>query len=84
MLRSLCSRLRWMIIVSTAVYCIAPLALADECFLHDGDIVVMIGDSITEQHLYSNYVEMWRMPIITTRCFAALSFRRSPSRTGST
>src|SRR5262245_63488952 len=28
-------------------------------FLKDGDTVVMIGDSITEQHLYSNYVEMW-------------------------
>jgi hypothetical protein len=22
-------------------------------------MIVMIGDSITEQHLYSNYVEMW-------------------------
>jgi lysophospholipase L1-like esterase len=28
-------------------------------FLKDGDTVVMMGDSITEQHLYSNYVEMW-------------------------
>lgn len=28
-------------------------------FFKDGDHVVMIGDSITEQHLYSNYVEMW-------------------------
>jgi hypothetical protein len=28
-------------------------------FFRDGDVVVMIGDSITEQHLYSNYVEMW-------------------------
>jgi lysophospholipase L1-like esterase len=28
-------------------------------FFKDGDTVVMIGDSITEQHLYSNYVEMW-------------------------
>jgi lysophospholipase L1-like esterase len=28
-------------------------------FFKDGDVVVMIGDSITEQHLYSNYVEMW-------------------------
>lgn len=38
-------------------------AAADEFFLRDGDRVVMIGDSITEQHLYSNYVEMW----VTTR-----------------
>lgn len=32
---------------------------AGEFFFKDGDVVVMIGDSITEQHLYSNYVEMW-------------------------
>src|SRR5262245_12652114 len=38
-------------------------AAADDFFFHDGDRVVMIGDSITEQHLYSNYVEMW----VTTR-----------------
>lgn len=34
-------------------------APAGEFFFRDGDTVVMIGDSITEQHLYSNYVEMW-------------------------
>ena len=32
---------------------------AEDFFFRDGDRVVMIGDSITEQHLYSNYVEMW-------------------------
>jgi len=32
---------------------------AEEFFFKDGDRVVIIGDSITEQHLYSNYVEMW-------------------------
>src|SRR5471030_3126896 len=32
---------------------------AAEFFFKDGDVIVMIGDSITEQHLYSNYVEMW-------------------------
>lgn len=32
---------------------------AEDFFFKDGDVVVMIGDSITEQHLYSNYVEMW-------------------------
>ncbi len=37
----------------------AASAHADEFFFRDGDVVVMIGDSITEQHLYSNYVEMW-------------------------
>jgi lysophospholipase L1-like esterase len=41
-----------------------PVRAADpnrpaDFFFKDGDVVVMIGDSITEQHLYSNYVEMW-------------------------
>jgi lysophospholipase L1-like esterase len=31
----------------------------EEFFFKNGDHVVMMGDSITEQHLYSNYVEMW-------------------------
>ena len=44
--------------------CVVALAAAEpvqsqEFFFKDGDVVVMIGDSITEQHLYSNYVEMW-------------------------
>lgn len=30
-------------------------------FFHDGDRVVMIGDSITEQHLHSNYVEIYTL-----------------------
>ena len=34
-------------------------ARAGEFFFKDGDKAVIIGDSITEQHLYSNYVEMW-------------------------
>lgn len=34
-------------------------AAAEDFFFRDGDRVVIIGDSITEQHLYSNYVEMW-------------------------
>jgi lysophospholipase L1-like esterase len=34
-------------------------AHAAEFFFKDGDVIVMIGDSITEQHLYSNFVEMW-------------------------
>src|SRR4051794_23530140 len=32
---------------------------AESFFFKDGDRVVLMGDSITEQHLYSNYVEMW-------------------------
>ncbi len=34
-------------------------ARAADFFFKDGDTVVMIGDSITEQYLYSSYVEMW-------------------------
>lgn len=49
------------------VTCLALLVLAgspaqghaEDFFFKDGDRVVMMGDSITEQHLYSNYVEMW-------------------------
>jgi lysophospholipase L1-like esterase len=32
---------------------------ADDFSLKDGDVVVMLGDSITEQRLYSNYLELW-------------------------
>jgi lysophospholipase L1-like esterase len=34
---------------------------AAEFFLKNGDRVVMMGDSITEQHLYSTYVEAWAL-----------------------
>ena len=37
-----------------------PCTAAD-FFLKNGDKVVMIGDSITEQHLYSTYVEAWAL-----------------------
>ena len=37
-----------------------PCAAAD-FFLKDHDKVVMMGDSITEQHLYSSYVETWAL-----------------------
>ena len=49
--------MRWCV-VGMAV-CSAACAHAADFFFKDGDVVVMIGDSITEQHLYSNYVEMW-------------------------
>jgi lysophospholipase L1-like esterase len=34
---------------------------AGEFFFRDGDKVVVMGDSITEQHLYSNYLEAWTL-----------------------
>ncbi len=49
--------LSWCVVIVAACYS-APASAAD-FFFKDGDTIVMIGDSITEQHLYSNYVEMW-------------------------
>jgi hypothetical protein len=37
-----------------------PCTAAD-FFFKNGDKVVMMGDSITEQHLYSTYVEAWAL-----------------------
>jgi len=45
--------------VAMLALCSVSVASAADFFFKDGDVVVMIGDSITEQHLYSNYVEMW-------------------------
>jgi lysophospholipase L1-like esterase len=42
-----------------ALLLLASSAQPAEFFFKDGDRVVVIGDSITEQHLYSNYLEMW-------------------------
>ena len=36
-----------------------PSLFAQSFFLKKGDIVVVMGDSITEQRLYSNYLEIW-------------------------
>ena len=49
--------MHWCVVV--VAVCSATMSQAGEFFFKDGDVVVMIGDSITEQHLYSNYVEMW-------------------------
>ena len=48
---------RWCVVVMAVIG--TASAPAGDFFFKDGDTVVMIGDSITEQHLYSNYVEMW-------------------------
>jgi lysophospholipase L1-like esterase len=37
----------------------APASAQEKFFFKDGDVVVVMGDSITEQRLYSNYLEMW-------------------------
>jgi lysophospholipase L1-like esterase len=48
-----------LLVLVAAVTLWATPARAADFFFKDGDVVVMIGDSITEQHLYSNYVELW-------------------------
>ena len=54
----------WAVIILalSATTCSAQMAEKDDgkyFFFKDGDVVVVMGDSITEQHLYSNYLEMW-------------------------
>ena len=46
-------------LVALAIMAAAFTANAADFFFKDGDRVVIMGDSITEQHLYSNYVETW-------------------------
>src|SRR5439155_18290630 len=36
----------------------AQLGVAQEFFFKKGDVIVVMGDSITEQRLYSNYLEL--------------------------
>src|SRR5688572_22820147 len=51
--------MRTCIALVAALFVVEGSVHAQEFFFKDGDSVVMMGDSITEQHLYSNYVEMW-------------------------
>src|SRR6185503_8699193 len=45
-------------ILSAALCLAAPAA---EFFVHDGDRVVFLGDSITEQRLYTTYIEAYAL-----------------------
>ena len=47
----------WMVCMAA----LAGAARAADFFLQDGDVIAVMGDSITEQHLYSNYLEMWTL-----------------------
>ena len=49
-------------------------AASSEFFFKNGDRVVIMGDSITEQHLYSNYLETW---IVTRFPSWSLTFRNA-------
>src|SRR5580704_8007559 len=49
----------WAALLVLAAGSSAGSAQTKEFFFKDGDRIVVMGDSITEQHLYSNYLEMW-------------------------
>jgi lysophospholipase L1-like esterase len=49
-----------LLLAAEAFFLAWPAGAAD-FFFKDNDRVVMIGDSITEQYLYSNYVEAWTL-----------------------
>lgn len=50
---------RFFFAAALLILAVASQAGAQEFFIKDGDAVVIMGDSITEQRLYSNYVELW-------------------------
>jgi lysophospholipase L1-like esterase len=55
---------RGRVLTATVAALILALGLsadAGQFFFKDGDKVVVMGDSITEQHLYSNYLEAWTL-----------------------
>ncbi|MSQ94813.1 MAG: hypothetical protein EXR98_09695 [Gemmataceae bacterium] len=47
------------LLAAALVLGMAQVGAAQEFFLKKGDVVVVMGDSITEQRLYSNYLEIW-------------------------
>ncbi|MCX5653189.1 MAG: GDSL-type esterase/lipase family protein [Planctomycetota bacterium] len=50
-----------LIALGCAVMAADKPAGASEFFFKDGDRIVMMGDSITEQHMYSTYLELWTL-----------------------
>jgi len=48
-------------LITLAIIAASLTANAADFFFKDGDKVVMMGDSITEQYLYSSYVEAWTL-----------------------
>jgi lysophospholipase L1-like esterase len=51
-------KINWLLI-GVLLLAAVPTVSAQEFFLKKGDVVVVMGDSITEQRLYSNYLEIW-------------------------
>src|SRR5215831_10371375 len=48
-------------LVFLGISSIAAGAFGADFFIHDGDRVVFLGDSITEQRLYSTYIEAYAL-----------------------
>jgi len=45
------------VLTLAVVLCLSPVLCAADFAVHDGDTVVFLGDSITQQRLYTRYVE---------------------------
>ena len=57
-MKTLVNKLRFTLLVICAI---ATCALGAEFLIHDGDRVVFLGDSITEQRLYTTYIEAYAL-----------------------
>jgi lysophospholipase L1-like esterase len=55
------SAFRKLLFTLVALELLAASALAGEFFIKDGDRVVFLGDSITEQRLYTTYIEAYAL-----------------------
>ena len=55
------SAFRKLLFTLVALESLAASALAGEFFIKDGDRVVFLGDSITEQRLYTTYIEAYAL-----------------------
>ncbi len=53
------SRLSIVAVGLAVLACARPAQAQESFFFKNGDVVVVMGDSITEQRLYSNYLETW-------------------------
>jgi len=59
-MKKVCSLFLLLVLATTASFAQQPEKDDGRFFFFkDGDTIVIMGDSITEQHLYSNYLEMW-------------------------
>ena len=55
------SAFRKLLLTLVALELLAASAIAGEFFIKDGDRVVFLGDSITEQRLYTTYIEAYAL-----------------------